>query len=215
MRWIPMMLLLPTLLVAFAVTAGDYSSAWLAPNVAASARTTRQDTALEAFRGVTADGTVKTGLFPIIASGVTTAPVRQAAERFLAALDEGQRARTTFPVDHVEWRLWNNIHRYARQGVSFDEMSREQRERAFALLRAGLSARGFETSRDIMRLNGYLAELISNFEEYGEYLYWLTVMGEPSGTEPWGWQLDGHHLVINYFVLGDQVVRRNKTRGSH
>ena len=31
-------------------------------------------------------------------------------------------------------------------------------------------------------------------------------MGEPSTTEPWGWQIDGHHLIINYFVLGDQVV---------
>jgi hypothetical protein len=31
-------------------------------------------------------------------------------------------------------------------------------------------------------------------------------MGTPSATEPWGWQWDGHHLIINYFVLGDQVV---------
>jgi hypothetical protein len=31
-------------------------------------------------------------------------------------------------------------------------------------------------------------------------------MGQPSMTEPWGWQIDGHHLVINYFVLGDQIV---------
>jgi hypothetical protein len=31
-------------------------------------------------------------------------------------------------------------------------------------------------------------------------------MGEPSATKPWGWQIDGHHLIINYFVLGDQVV---------
>lgn len=31
-------------------------------------------------------------------------------------------------------------------------------------------------------------------------------MGTPSDTEPWGWQLDGHHLVINGFVPGDQVV---------
>jgi hypothetical protein len=31
-------------------------------------------------------------------------------------------------------------------------------------------------------------------------------MGSPSDTEPWGWQLDGHHAIINYFVLGDQVV---------
>jgi hypothetical protein len=31
-------------------------------------------------------------------------------------------------------------------------------------------------------------------------------MGKPSSTEPWGWQWDGHHLIINYFILGDQVV---------
>lgn len=31
-------------------------------------------------------------------------------------------------------------------------------------------------------------------------------MGTPSASEPWGWQLDGHHLIINYFILGDQVV---------
>ena len=58
-----------------------------------------------------------------------------------------------------------------------------------------------------MRLNHTLGELNdNNFEEYGEWLYWITVMGKPSATEPWGWQLDGHHLIINYFVLGDQVV---------
>ena len=28
----------------------------------------------------------------------------------------------------------------------------------------------------------------------------------PSATEPWGWKLEGHHAIINYFVLGDQVV---------
>ncbi len=31
-------------------------------------------------------------------------------------------------------------------------------------------------------------------------------MGTPSATEPWGWQFEGHHLAINYFILGDQVV---------
>jgi len=31
-------------------------------------------------------------------------------------------------------------------------------------------------------------------------------MGKPSATEPWGWQFDGHHVIVNYFVLGDQVV---------
>jgi hypothetical protein len=58
-----------------------------------------------------------------------------------------------------------------------------------------------------MRLNETLGELAgNNFDEYGEGRYYVTVMGQPSATEPWGWQLDGHHLVINYFVLADQVV---------
>ena len=66
-----------------------------------------------------------------------------------------------------------------------------------------------------MRLNETLAELNdNNFEEYGEGKYYLTVMGTPSATEPWGWQLDGHHLIINYFVLGDQVVMTPSFWGS-
>jgi hypothetical protein len=40
------------------------------------------------------------------------------------------------------------------------------------------------------------------------------MMGEPSATMPWGWQLDGHHLIINYFVLGDQVVMTPTFMGS-
>jgi hypothetical protein len=51
-----------------------------------------------------------------------------------------------------------------------------------------------------------LRELNNGDPRYDEELYFFTVMGKPSLTEPWGWQIDGHHLVINYFILGDQVV---------
>jgi hypothetical protein len=168
----------------------------------------------ERFVGVTTDGSVVSGLFPIRATGVSTAPVARAAERFLATLTAEQRSRTGYPVDDAEWRRWQNVHRYTRQGVSFEEMDERQKEAGYALLRAGLSAKGFEKSRSVMRLNHHLAELVSNFEEYGEGLYWLTVMGAPSEAEPWGWQLDGHHLVINYFFLGEQVVMTPSFMGS-
>ncbi len=65
-----------------------------------------------------------------------------------------------------------------------------------------------------MRLNEHLAELVANHEEYGEYLYYLTIMGEPSEIAPWGFQLDGHHLVVNYFVFRDQVVMTPSFAGS-
>jgi hypothetical protein len=168
----------------------------------------------EPFKGVTANGTVVSGLFPVHSTGVSTAPVRQAAAKFLASLTPEQRSKTAFPVDDSEWRKWNNVHRYTRQGVSFKEMSEEQRARAVDLLAAGLSARGLEKSRNIMRLNETIAELTKRFEEYGDGLYNLTVMGEPSESAPWGWQLDGHHLIINYFVLRDQVVMTPTFMGS-
>ena len=161
----------------------------------------------EPYKGVTTSGEPVRGLFPLRATGVTTEPVRQAAEKLLESLSAEQRTRTTFNVDDDEWRKWMNQHFYVRQGVSFEEMNAGQREAALALLRASLSARGLKLSRDIMKLNHTLGELNDgNFAEYGEWLYWITIMGEPSATEPWGWQLDGHHLIINYFVLGSQVV---------
>ncbi len=167
------------------------------------------------FKGITTNGQVEPGLFAVKSTGVSTAPVRQAAESFLAALSPEQRRKTMFDVKNDEWRKWMNQSFYVRQGVSFDEMSPAQREAAFGLLRASLSARGLTLTRNIMRLNHTLGELNdNNFAEYGEWLYHITVMGTPSATEPWGWQFDGHHAVINYFVLGDQVVMTPYFAGS-
>lgn len=169
----------------------------------------------EPFKGIaTSDGPIP-GLFPIKSTGVSTEPVRKAAAAFLAALSTEQRKRTVFAVDDDEWRKWMNQHFYVRQGVSFLEMSPAQRDAAFNLLKASLSAKGLQLSRDIMRLNHTLGEMNGNdFEQYGEWLYWITVLGTPSSDEPWGWQIDGHHLIVNYFVLGDQVVMTPSFFGS-
>lgn len=160
----------------------------------------------EPFKGITRAGSIEPGLFTIRSSGVSTEPVRKAADALLAGLTPEQRAKTTFPLDDPEWRKWMNQHFYIRQGVSFQEMNEKQRQLGFNLLRAALSARGFKQTRDIMRLNETLAELTHDPDFLGEWKYHITVMGKPSAKEPWGWQLDGHHAIINYFVLGDQVV---------
>jgi predicted nuclease of restriction endonuclease-like (RecB) superfamily len=168
----------------------------------------------EPFVGIVTSSGAQDDLFQIESTGVTTQPVRVAAEEFLAGLTDQQRKRTLFPVDDSEWRKWDNRHRSPRQGVGFDEMTDAQRTLAFEMLAQSLSAKGLKKTQDIMKLNGTLAELANNFDEYGEWLYWITIMGEPSDTRPWGWQLDGHHVVINYFVLGDQVVMSPVFMGS-
>jgi hypothetical protein len=158
------------------------------------------------FNGVTTNGEVVPGLFEISPTGVSTESVRHAAEKFITSLTTVQLARTMFPIDDVQWRKWMNQHFYVRQGISFQEMTDAQRDLAFGLMRASLSARGFEVTRNVMRLNETLAELADDHVFLGEWLYFITIMGRPSATEPWGWQLSGHHAIVNYFVLGDQVV---------
>ena len=168
----------------------------------------------EPFRGVTATGTLQPDLYGIRSTGVSTEPVRRAAATFRASLSPSQSARAVYRVDDDEWRRWMNQHFYIRRGVALGEMTQAQRQAAMELLRSSLSAKGLRQTRDIMRLNTTLGELTRNPAEYGEGLYYFTMMGEPSATEPWGWQLDGHHLIINYFVLGDQVVMTPTFMGS-
>jgi hypothetical protein len=206
------------------------AAAWLAPIASLQAPETHAERAerfrkmsisaetkgLEApFKGITTNGRVEAGLFAIKSTGVSTEPVRKAADAFLAALTKPQRDKTVFAVDDVEWRKWMNQDYYVRQGVSFLEITDAQREIAIQLLQASLSAKGLKQTRDIMRLNHTLGELNDNdFDRYGEWRYHITVMGRPSATEPWGWQLDGHHAIVNYFVLGDQVVMTPMFAGS-
>jgi len=163
--------------------------------------------AAEPFKGITTNGQVIPGLFGIQKTGVSTQTMREAAEAFLDSLSAEQRAKTLFPIDTGEWRKWSNIHpTLMRHGTPLFEMNDHQRDCAFALMRESLSQNGFEEALNVMHLNETVLEMTGRLNEYGEDLYWLSIMGKPSSTEPWGWQWDGHHLIINYFILGDQLV---------
>ena len=162
----------------------------------------------EPFRGlVTSDGLVE-GLYPLRQTGVSTAPVREAAEALLASFGTAELSRAHFAIEDPEWRDWSNVDVgiFARRGISLEEMNDEQKAAAWNLLDASLSAAGVEKTRGIMRTEQTLFEINGEPIRYHEEKYYFTFMGIPSETGPWGWQLDGHHLVINYFVLGDQIV---------
>jgi hypothetical protein len=158
------------------------------------------------FKGITTNGIIEPNLFEVAPSGTSTAGVRDAAVRFMSTLSNQQLVRTAFPVDDLQWRKWMNQGYYTRQGVSLREMTETQRRAALNLMRASLSAKGFELTRNIMRLNETLAEMTNDHLVSGEWGYYITMMGKPSAMEPWGWQFQGPHAIINYFVLGDQVV---------
>jgi hypothetical protein len=186
-------------------------SALLIPSaggLGATAARAQQSAFDEPFFGITTDGQRIEGLFPVRTTGVSTAPVVAAALAYLATLDPERTARTRFDLDSYEWRHWANVPlaSFQRQGLPFRDMTEPQREAALDLLRAGLSPRAFNEAQKIRQIDSWLAEFNNDPVGFGEDAYFISIFGTPSATEPWGWQLDGHHLVVNYFALGDQVV---------
>jgi Protein of unknown function (DUF3500) len=167
------------------------------------------------FTGITTDGTVVPGLYALRQTGMSVQPIIDAADAFLASLAPDERATASFDVDSAEWRNWSNIHPYlCRHGVCLDDLQDAQKHAALALVRAGLSAAGYETARNVMKLNEHIREITGRDAEYSEWYYWMSLFGAPSASAPWGWQIDGHHLNINCFVLGDQLVMTPTFMGS-
>jgi hypothetical protein len=169
----------------------------------------------EHFTGITADGTVQPGLFPIRKTGVSAEPVLRAARDFLATLDAGQQRQASFEIGSELWRAWSNVHPFLmRHGLGLHELAPAQRAAALALLESALSATGYASARNVMKLNEHAREITGLSDEYSEWYYWLSIFGTPSAEQPWGWQFDGHHLIVNCFVLGDELVLTPQFMGS-
>ena len=169
----------------------------------------------EPFKGVTAEGQVIPGLFSLKQTGRSNEGIKRAAEAWLNSIEPGQRDAASFSLDSDAWRRWSNIHVFMmRHGAMLEPMGPSQRDLALNLLRESFSPSGFELARNIMKLNESIREITGSEEELGEWLYWLSVLGQPSLEEPWGWQIDGHHLNVNCFLLGDQLVMTPMFMGS-
>lgn len=160
----------------------------------------------DTFVGVTVDGVAKSGLFPITKTGVSTDPITNAAQALLNSLTTVQNKAIRFDIGDIEWRKWSNVDGYQREGVSLEEMNDSQKSAAWNLMSATLSAKGLEEVQSILKLNLTEGELLGQTNRFNEELYWFTIMGTPSKTEPWGFQFDGHHLVMNFFIQGDKVT---------
>lgn len=123
-----------------------------------------------------------------------------AATQFLATLDDAQRGRATYAFDDAErlrWH-WTTPRNFPRNGLPLREMDRSQKDAAYALLEASLSAAGFQKTLDIMSLQNDLG----NDPE----LYYVTIFGTPGAEQAWAWRWEGHHVSRHFTVMGDQIA---------
>jgi hypothetical protein len=138
-------------------------------------------------------------------TGTAAAEMSNAAESFLASLSAEQRAAARFSFGDGERLNWHFIPR-ERRGLPFRDMDEGQRELARALLQTGLSPQGIRKVDDIISLELVLRELGGNPAVRDPELYFVSIFGDPSGSGPWGWRFEGHHLSLNYTILDGAPV---------
>jgi hypothetical protein len=178
-----------------------------------------QKSLAEDYKGITAPGDdAPSGLFPIVKTGVSVQPIVDAALAFTALLTPEQRKAASFGIDSIQWRAWHNMHPFIqRHGLLLSDLDNRQRDAALNILRASMSAAGYDCARDVMKLNQHAGELTGYANEFNEWFYWISLFGEPTSSatsQPWGWQFDGHHLIVNCFILNDQLTMTPDFRGS-
>ena len=131
--------------------------------------------------------------------------MNEAATTFLASLDGQQRKAATFEFKNEERENWHFVP-MDRAGVRFDALKPHQQHLAFGLLGTGLTQKGLLTATQIMTLEEILRSRGGDPKVRNTEKYYLAIFGTPSATEPWGWRFEGHHLSLNFALLGDEVV---------
>ncbi|MCC6694304.1 MAG: DUF3500 domain-containing protein [Candidatus Hydrogenedentes bacterium] len=128
----------------------------------------------------------------------------QASTSFLDSLDSGQRALAVLPFNSDERLNWHYVPK-DRAGLPFKKMTDEQRQLALNVLRAALSADGYQKIETIRSLEDVLKAMGDRIVRDTE-LFYFTFFGEPSLTETWGLRYEGHHVSLHWTISGGAVV---------
>ena len=138
------------------------------------------------------------------------AAMTKAAQAFLAALPDDQRAKASFAYDDTERLNWHFIPR-PRKGLPLKDLGGKSQSAAHRLIASGLSAAGYEHALNVMSLEEilYLLETgdrAARRDRRDPQKYYLSIFGQPTTDGAWGWRLEGHHISLNYSISDGKVV---------
>jgi hypothetical protein len=141
------------------------------------------------------------------------AKMTAAADKFLASLNADQKNKALLEFDDKERFNWHftpyqdSGKKPKHRGLPVEEMTKEQKDAAMALLKAGTSGSGYERATTIMSLENILLDLEKGsgpLRNQGNYFF--VIFGTPSKTGPWGWRVEGHHLSLNFTLDKGKVI---------
>ena len=161
--------------------------------------------------------------FAVAGSSGSADQMAEAANTFVAALDDELRGSALFSLDSDDRATWSNlpILMVEPRGLLISDMNDEQRKATHALLRASMSSQGYAKVAGVMWLDDVLrdieqrsidSESETNKDPYRRAMmdsrssgnYAVAIFGDP-GDGDWGWKLTGHHVAVNFTVSGNRV----------
>lgn len=137
----------------------------------------------------------------------SAAMMADAASKFLSLTPDDQLKNVAFGFETTERTNWNFLPIPGqRKGLALKDMTPEQRIALHQLLQAALSTEGYLKAASIQQLERLQGELENRPEYRDPGLYYLSIFGQPSSEEAWGWRFEGHHLSINFSIVEGKVA---------
>jgi Protein of unknown function (DUF3500) len=142
----------------------------------------------------------------------TAARMAAAAAAFSGALEESQRSvlENGFEAEGAR-REWSYLPQPARDGLAIGSLSDPQRKLAHRLIAASVSLPGYAKVVSIMAMEHVrraltLLDAPAIAHLFDPERYCFRIFGTPGGAAPWGWQLAGHHVSLNFTVTGGRYL---------
>jgi Protein of unknown function (DUF3500) len=134
----------------------------------------------------------------------------QSAQNLWAALTPEQQKQVGFEFESPERQNWHFVP-IERKGLPWKQMTPAQQALGHAMLISGLSQRGYAKAETIMSLEQVLNDMEKGRGQFKRdpENYFFSVFGKPGSTDPkqpWGWRVEGHHLSLNFTIVGGKGV---------
>lgn len=138
-------------------------------------------------------------------------PVASNADKvnaFIDSLTAGQKKKATFPFYGMTPHEWSFLPASTvfPDGIAVKDLDPKQKERLYELMQAYLSRAGYEKTRTIMDLENVLHELNPANPSRIPENYFIAIYGVPDKDGAWGWSFQGHHVVLNFTVVKDNIA---------
>ena len=131
------------------------------------------------------------------------------ANQFLIGLTDSQRLKAQYDFGNEERYSWHFTPLQTRKGIQLNDLSVQQREMAFSILRYYLSDSTYKQAEEIMSLEKVLHQLENRpagswNRDPGRYAF--IFFGQPDEKKAWGWRFEGHHISFTFSSVNNRLV---------